>query len=195
MKKFFTDFKKFISKGNVIDLAVAVVIGNAFNAIVTSLVKDIIMPLVTFICGANSIDDLSIVLRYTEDSATGQLVPSLTWNYGNFIQKIIDFLIIALSIFIMLRVLMKARETLEHVNKSLSKNVLTKAEKKDMKSRNLNYKNAEDVKTYNAQIEAEKQALEAEKAEKERLEKLNNPTEKELLTQIRDLLIANTKQE
>ena len=95
MKKFIHDFKEFISKGNVLDLAIAVVIGNAFNAIVTSLVNDVIMPLVGIIIGG--IDFTGIKITYKTSSIM----------VGNFIQNIINFLIIALSIFVMIRVFKK----------------------------------------------------------------------------------------
>ncbi len=95
MKKFIHDFKEFISKGNVLDLAIAVVIGNAFNAIVSSLVNDVIMPLVGIIIGG--IDFTNIKITYKTSSIM----------VGNFIQNIINFLIIALSIFVMIRVFQK----------------------------------------------------------------------------------------
>ncbi len=95
MKKFIQEFKDFISKGNVVDLAFAVVIGNSFNAIVTSLVNDVIMPLVGIIIGG--IDFTGIKITYKTSSIM----------VGNFIQNIINFLIIALSIFVMVKVFTK----------------------------------------------------------------------------------------
>jgi len=93
LKTFYEDFKKFISKGNVVDLAVAVVIGNAFNKIISSLVNDIIMPFVGVVIGG--IDFTNIKLT----------IGSSTILFGNFIQNIVDFLIIALSIFVVIRIL------------------------------------------------------------------------------------------
>ena len=84
MKKFWSEFKAFISKGNILDLAVGVVIGTAFNAIVTSLVNDLIMPLITWGLGAESLADLAIVLQRDAEGAV-----TLSWNYGNFIQTLI----------------------------------------------------------------------------------------------------------
>ena len=99
MKKFFGEFKKFITKGNVVDLAVAVIIGAAFNKIVSSLVADIITPLISLALGKVDFTELNVVLRpETAD------VAALTLNYGVFIQTIIDFLIIGLTIFIIVRV-------------------------------------------------------------------------------------------
>jgi len=99
MKKFFKEFKAFISKGNVFDMAVGLIIATAFNKIVSSMVNDIIMPLVTWATGAKNLADLSIVLRETVE-ADGTIT-KLTWQYGNFLQAVIDFLIIAFSVFVM----------------------------------------------------------------------------------------------
>ena len=105
MKKFFSDFKAFINRGNIVDMAIGVIIGGAFGKIVTSLVNDIIMPLITYVMGANSLADLSITLRETLNEETGLMEPTLVWAYGNFIQSIIDFLIIAFCLFIILKVI------------------------------------------------------------------------------------------
>ena len=111
--KFFSDFKDFISKGNIIDLAVAVVIGGAFNKIVTSLVNDIIMPVISLIAGKVNVSDLKVeIVEATADS------PSVTLNYGVFIQNVIDFLIVALTIFIILRAFVK----LQNIRQLLVKN-------------------------------------------------------------------------
>lgn len=123
MKKFFQDFKKFISRGNIVDMAVGVIVGGAFSKIVTSLVNDIIMPLIALACGGKSMTDLSIVLngveRYLED---GTLNPqAILWNYGNFIQAIIDFLIIALCIFIMIKIVMGIHNKMEQAKEEVKK--------------------------------------------------------------------------
>ena len=99
MKKFFKEFKTFITRGNIFDMAVGLIIATAFNKIVSSLVNDIIMPLITWGTGAASLADLSVVLRRDAEG-----VATLTWAYGNFIQTIIDFLIIAFSIFVMVKI-------------------------------------------------------------------------------------------
>lgn len=103
--KFFDEFKKFAFKGNVIDMAVGVVIGNVFGKIVTSLVNDIIMPPVGVLIGGVDFSDLKVVLK----EAVGDTA-AVTLNYGNFIQTIIDFLIVAFSIFICVKVINKARD-------------------------------------------------------------------------------------
>ena len=113
---FFSDFKAFITKGNIMDMAVGVVIGTAFSAIVNSLVKDIIMPLLNLATG-NGVEGLSVVLnhvpKYLED---GTINPeAILWNYGNFLQSIINFLIIALCIFTTLRIIMNIKKASEKI--------------------------------------------------------------------------------
>lgn len=112
MKKFFSDFKAFINKGNVMDMAVGVVIATAFGAITKSLVADIIMPLVSLATGANSVADWKVVLKPDViDEVTGEILTAGTYlNYGTFLQTIIDFLIIAFSVFVAIRVITKSAE-------------------------------------------------------------------------------------
>lgn len=93
MKKLIEEFKKFIMRGNVLDLAVGVVMGNAFSKIVSSLVNDIMMPFIGVIIGGHDFSNLSIK------------VGSASIMYGSFIQNVIDFLIIAFSIFIFIKII------------------------------------------------------------------------------------------
>ena len=97
---FTSEFKEFISKGNVVDLAVGVVIGAAFGTIVNSLVQDILMPPIGILIGGVNFADLKIILQQATVDGTGKAVPAVTINYGSFIQTAISFLIIALSIFV-----------------------------------------------------------------------------------------------
>ena len=101
-KKFITEFKEFALKGNVLDLAIGVIIGGAFNKIVSSLVNDIIMPPIGAITGGVDFKDLVYILK----PAIGNN-PAVTLNYGAFIQNVVDFFIIALSIFIFIKVVSK----------------------------------------------------------------------------------------
>ncbi len=107
MGKFLSDFKEFAMKGNIIDMAVGVIIGGAFGKIVTSLVNDLIMPVMSLVTGGEGYKNLKHVI--TEASADGS-VQEVAINYGIFIQNIIDFIIIALSIFVALRVIMKFKK-------------------------------------------------------------------------------------
>lgn len=99
------EFKEFIARGNVMDLAIGVIIGGAFGKIVASLVNDVIMPLVSLLLGGKSAAGLSIVLK---QGATVE--ESIILNYGNFIQTLIDFFIIALVIFFLVKAINKARK-------------------------------------------------------------------------------------
>ena len=94
----FNEFKSFISKGNIIDMAVGVIIGSAFGKIVTSLVNDIFMPLIGVIIGGLDFSDLSIK------------VGDAVVNYGLFIQNVVDFLIVAICIFFMIKILSKFKK-------------------------------------------------------------------------------------
>lgn len=107
-KGFFTEFREFISHGSVIDLAVGVIIGGAFTAIVTSLVNDIVMPAIGILFGG--IDFTS--LRYVITPASGDIAEAAIY-YGRFIQNIINFLLIALVIFTIIRIINKFRRKKE----------------------------------------------------------------------------------
>ena len=114
MKKLFAEFKKFISKGNVLDMAVGVIIGSAFSSIVNSLVKDVITPVVSLLTGGTDLTELKIILRPEELDELGEVLnPALTLNYGTFIQAIINFLIIAITVFLFVKVINKIKDTLD----------------------------------------------------------------------------------
>ncbi|MBQ5613083.1 MAG: large conductance mechanosensitive channel protein MscL [Clostridia bacterium] len=103
---FFSDFKKFITKGNVLDMAVAVVVATAFNAIVNGLVKQIITPLMTFFTSGVSINEWEYVLREEVLDAEGVVeVSKISIQYGLWLQSILDFLIIAFTVFVLVRVI------------------------------------------------------------------------------------------
>lgn len=107
MKKFIDEFKAFIAKGNVVDMAVAVIIGGAFGKIVTSLVNDVIMPLISIIVGGLNVTDWKWVIKEAVYGADGALQTAETaLLYGKFLQTVIDFLIIAICIFVMLKVIL-----------------------------------------------------------------------------------------
>ena len=111
MGKFLQDFKAFAMKGNVIDMAVGVIIGGAFGKIVTSLVNDIIMPPIGLLVGGMDFKDLKWEMKEALLYAYGALeTAAVTLNYGNFVQQTIDFLIIAMSIFIVIRVITRLSE-------------------------------------------------------------------------------------
>ena len=108
MKKFFSDFKKFITRGNVFDLAVGMIIATAFNKIVSSLVNDIIMPLIATLLGNVKFTDLNLVLKAADPAIEGSA--DITWNYGNFLQQVFDFMIIAIAIFAFIKLINMAKK-------------------------------------------------------------------------------------
>ncbi|MBR6238247.1 MAG: large-conductance mechanosensitive channel protein MscL [Lachnospiraceae bacterium] len=105
MKSFMKEFKEFISKGNVMDMAVGIIIGGAFTAIVTSLVNDVIMPIISLLTGGFDFSALCVVLGEGEGAAT--------LNYGAFIAAIINFLIIAIVIFCLIKSINKFKKKQE----------------------------------------------------------------------------------
>ena len=108
-KAFWADFKKFVAKGNVVDLAIAVVVGTAFNKIVSALVSEIITPLTSMLLKADTLTELKWVLR-AADEANG--IEEVAVTYGVFLQRVIDFLVVALSIYVALKVFMKLKNTI-----------------------------------------------------------------------------------
>ena len=116
MKKFFNEFKAFALKGNVMDMAIGIIIGGAFSKIVSSLVNDIITPIISILTGKVMLSDLKWVIQPAVYDAAGKVVtPETALTYGTFIQTVIDFFIIALSIFLMIRIITKTRERFENM--------------------------------------------------------------------------------
>ena len=111
---FLQEFKAFALKGNVMDMAVGVIIGGAFGKIVTSLVNDVIMPPIGLIIGGVDFTDLKVTLKQPILDAAGEVLnPAVTWNYGAFIQQVVDFTLLAFCVFMMVKVmnqLIKKRE-------------------------------------------------------------------------------------
>lgn len=111
MSKFLSDFKEFALKGNVVDMAVGVIVGGAFGKIVSSLVNDILMPVISLVTGGDGYKNLKYVITEGQPAADGvAAVEEVAINYGLFIQNIVDFFIIAFSIFVALRFMMKFKK-------------------------------------------------------------------------------------
>ncbi|MDO5487809.1 MAG: large-conductance mechanosensitive channel protein MscL [Rikenellaceae bacterium] len=103
---FLNEFKAFALKGNVMDMAVGVIIGGAFGKIVTSLVNDVIMPPIGLIVGGVDFSDLKLTLKQQVLDAAGEvLTPAVTWNYGAFLQQVVDFTILAFCVFMMVKMM------------------------------------------------------------------------------------------
>lgn len=126
------EFKEFITRGNVVDLAVAVIIGGAFGKIVSSLVADVIMPPLGVLLGGLNFPDLKIVLKQATAAA-----PAATLNIGIFIQNVIDFLLIALTIFVMIKVIGRLKRQLKISSSAEPPASLSKDQKLLTKIRNL----------------------------------------------------------
>ncbi len=111
MKNGMSEFKKFMLKGNVVDLAIAVVIGAAFGKIVASLVNDIIMPFVSLLMGGVSFADLKVMITPASEG-----IEEVAIRYGMFIQTIIDFLIIGITVFVFVKMLAKLQKKKEELS-------------------------------------------------------------------------------
>lgn len=202
MKNFFADFKKFINRGNIFDMAVGVIVGAAFSTIVTVFTDKIIMPLIKMMLmsiGGNGLDSAYTVLHgvYTIDATTGESVLDLTnsiyIDWGAFITAIINFIIIAFTLFVVLRLIMRSREMIKKAEDEVKKVRLTREDKRELKERGISLKDKEAVKLFKTEkIKAieEKQKEELKKGEKSKL-----TTEEELLKEIRDLLKDMNKKE
>ncbi len=180
-KKLWGEFKKFISRGNVLDLAVAVVIGAAFTAIVTSLTNDIIMPLINSAVGEGDLSSLCTVLKavYLEDGSL-DMTNSLVINWGNFIQAILDFILIAIVIFAIVKIINTVRDAGNKLNAQAKR-------EKEIRRRARKL-----VKSGIAEKEAKAMAEEQLKAEQAPAPATPpKPTVEELLTEIRNLLAEN----
>ena len=107
------ELKEFMLRGNVIDMAVGIVIGGAFGKIVTSFVNDILMPPISMLLGNTKFTEMKIVFKEAVMSGEEVVDPAITLNYGNFIQVLIDFLIIGVSIFFVIKGINKLRKKKE----------------------------------------------------------------------------------
>jgi large conductance mechanosensitive channel len=176
MKNFWQDFKKFITKGDVIDMAVGVVIGGAFSKIVSGLVNYIINPCVALLTSGHSLDAIKTVIKAAEYGSDGTVLsPEVAILWGSFIQAVIDFLIVSFCIFIVLRILIRAKNFLE------ADRIKKEAEEK----RVLEEKAAlekEEAKRIQQELEKRQRAIEDSQLESARL-----------LSQIRDLLDKHNK--
>ena len=204
MKKFFVEFKTFITRGNVLDMAVGVIVGGAFTAIVNGLSNFVLKPLINWvlalIMGAEGLSgvitplSMAYVLDETGakvvDPETGayiyDLANSIYIDWGSLISAIINFIITALVLFIIVKIINKAKE--EDPNKVK----LTKEQKLEMKAEGINLKDKEAVQAWldkkKAEEEAKKAEEEAAAAEAARLEREANPTAEDLLKKIVVLL-------
>ena len=193
MKKFFVEFKKFISRGNVIDLAVGVIIGGAFTAIVTALTNGILKPfinwIISMVSGGQGVESIYTFLQpvYETDPTTGAQVldmsKSIYIDWGAFISAIINFFLVALILFLIIRTINRAKE-LTNFNSVIEK----KIERKSLANKKLNKR---EVAYLAKKEELERANKEAEEKAKEEANKLTRS--EQLLTDIKTLLENKNK--
>lgn len=204
MKKLVQDFKAFISRGNIIDMSVGVIIGSAFSAIVTALTNKIITPLINSLLalgGDGGLEKAYTFLKkvYEVDTTTGNVTSvvdytnSIYIDWGAFITAIINFFLIALVLFTIMKVVKKANEVVSEFADNITDKQLKaefKAVRKQAKAEKRSVVEAwEEYKVEKAKrLEEEKKAEEARKAEEERQNRLANPTTEDLLKDIKALL-------
>ena len=194
MKKFWAEFKKFFNKGNALNLAIAVVIGNSFTAITNNLVSGIITPLISILTGGISVEDWKVVLK-PADEALGTTEIALA--LGKVLQAVINFLIIALTIFMIVKIFTKSKEFIEaksnDIMNELNKKGAEKQMIKELKAKGVNVKDKEVLKLELEKLKQEK--LAATLAEQEPVAEPEKPTIEvisDTLAEIKQLLsIAN----
>ena len=169
MGKFFSDFKKFISRGNILDMAVGVIIATAFTAIVTALTNKIIMPFINWLLSKGGADGLASAYTFLDKrfvlddlgnpTDVVDLANSIYIDWGAFITAILNFFLIALVLFCILRVMMRAKETAENARKGLP----TKEERKQLKANGVNLKNKQEVLKATAELREQNKPVEVAK--------------------------------
>ncbi len=204
MKKFIEEFKKFITRGNVMDMAVGVIIGTAFTAIVNAVTKNILQPVINAVLaaifGSSSLSGIYTYLKLVHvipgDPTSGiDLANSIYIDWGLLINAIINFLLTAIVLFLILRIFNKIKENKEKLQNELKKSRLSKKDKIELKKLGIKRSDKEAVKNYLAKKEeAELKALEEEKAKKlAEEEEAKKHTTEGLLEQIKTLLEENNK--
>ena len=193
MKKFFGEFKKFITRGNVVDMAVGVIVGSSFTAIVNAMSNQILKPIINYVLSLifkkDSLSELyTFLTRVDTVDETGATVPDLTQSiyidWGAFINAVINFFLIALVLFTIVKIVNRTRDGHKAFTNDMLDGQPTREERKEMKKQGIKFSNKAAVAAFYAEkakkIEEEKKAAE----EKARLEREANPTTEDLLKQI-----------
>lgn len=198
MKKIFEEFKKFVMRGNIVDMAVGVIVGSSFTAIVNSLSNNILKPIINYllalIFGANSLSEVYTFLGEPVINAeTGEidLAQSIYIDWGTFINSILNFLLVAIVLFTIVKVVNTIREGQKKLVADILDDVPTKADLKEMKKRGIKITDdtIEEFLKEKKRIAEENAAKEKAAAEEAaRLERLNNPTTEDLLKQILEVI-------
>ena len=206
MEKFFAEFKKFITRGNVVDMAVGVIVGSSFTAIVNGLSNFILKPIINWllalIFGKNSLSEVFTFLTRVDKvqdvldddgnvigtEIVADLEQSIYIDWGAFINAVINFFLIAFVLFTIVKIINTLRNGQEALEDKISDGIPTKAERKEMKALGIKLNDKEAVAAYMAEKQrlAEEEAARAaaEAEEKARLEREANPTAEDLLKKI-----------
>ena len=197
MKRFFAEFKKFVTRGNVVDMSVGVIVGSAFTAIVNGLSNNILKPLINWVLalifGANSLSEIYTLLKpaYLEDG-TLDLPNSIYIDWGAFLNAVINFFIVAFVLFMIVRIINRFREERKEFTEKMLAGIPARADRRAMKRAGIRLGDREAVRAYyEAKKKAEEEAAAlaaAEAAEKAAAERAANPTVEDYLREIRDLL-------
>ena len=190
MKKIIAEFKKFVMRGNIVDMAVGVIVGSSFTAIVNALSNNILKPLInyllTLIFGANSLSEVYTFLVPAYDEAGAlDLAQSIYIDWGAFLNSIINFFIVAFVLFCLVKIMNRLREDTDNLQKiSLSRRKL----RSEMKKLGLNPKDNAAVEEYLKKKDEEKKAALLLEEEAKLIEREKNPTDNDLLRKIVKLL-------
>ena len=195
MKKFFSEFKTFITRGNVVDMAVGVIVGSSFTAIVNGLSNFVLKPLINYllaiIFSKDSLTELYTMLQpaYVLDEAGNataeiDLAKSIYIDWGSFINAIINFFLIALVLFTIVKIINKFRAERNELRESIENSTLSKAERKELKAAGIKIRDKKAVEAYFAEKKKAADAEAAKKAEAARIEREKNPTTEDLLKMI-----------
>ena len=193
MKKFFQEFKKFITRGNVVDMAVGVIVGSSFTAIVNGLSNFILKPLInallSLMLGGGALDKVYtyLVPAYDAEGAI-DLAKSIYIDWGSFINAIINFFLVAFVLFSIVKIMNKIREGGKKLEADARSGRPSKEDRKEMKKRGIKFSDADAVADYYEEKAQKEAAAKAAAEEKARLDKEANPSTEELLKQIRDIL-------
>ncbi len=197
MKKFFGEFKKFITRGNVLDMAVGVIVGGAFTAIVNGVSNFILKPIINWILmlilGG---EGLSGAITFLSEAKTPEgavdLANSIYIDWGAFISAVINFFLIALVLFTIVKIMNEIKENNAELKEKLNKKKMSKELKKELKANGIKRSDKKAVEAYlakkqaEADAKAEQERLEAE--EKARQERLANPTTEDLLKKLIEIM-------
>ena len=187
MKKFWEDFKKFIKRGNVVDMAVGVAVASAFTAIVTAFTKGFIAPIIALIVGHENMSEMKWIIKpEVLDEAGEVLEAEVAILWGAFLQTIIDFMIVALTLFIVLRIVSGFRARAERLHSEVRERFQSDEERAAQEA--AEKAEAEAKAQAEAEAAAKAEAEAAAIAEAEANEKARIAREEALITEIRDLL-------